>query len=149
MRAWITVISIAAVLVAGCARRPEATMTNNEDTRRAARRFYEIVNQAMRTGDMAALDRVIAPAAVDHDPVPGMAPGREGIKRAFADFRATFPDYRADVDDLLVEGDKAACRITGRMSHRGQEIAVHGIDILRFEGGLVVDRWGQFERLPE
>jgi len=53
------------------------------------------------------------------------------------------------VDDVIVEGDKAACRITGRMTHGGRAVVVHGIDILRFEAGALVDRWGQFERLPE
>jgi hypothetical protein len=27
-------------------------------------------------------------------------------------------------------------------------VTVHGIDILRFEAGLLVDRWGQFEKPP-
>jgi len=120
----------------------------DEDTRRAARRFYETLNQALATGDMALLDTVLAPGVVDHNPTPGMAPGRDGIKRAFAELRATFPDYRGSIDDLIADGDKAACRITGRMTRQGKEVAVHGIDILRFEGGLLVDRWGQFESPP-
>jgi ketosteroid isomerase-like protein len=120
----------------------------NEETRHAAHRFYDTVNEAMRTGNMALFDAVVALQAVDHDPVPGMAPGREGIKRAFAESRAIFLDYRGNVDDVIVEGDKAACRITGRMNYKGKEIVLHGIDILRVEGGLIVDRWGQFERPP-
>ena len=121
----------------------------NEDTRQAARRFYDAVNEVMRSGNTAPLDGVLAPQVVDHDPAPGMAPGRDGIKRAFGEFRVKFPDYRGTVEDMLAEGDKAACRITGRMTHNGKEVVVHGIDILRIENGLVVDRWGQFESPPQ
>jgi predicted SnoaL-like aldol condensation-catalyzing enzyme len=134
-------------VAASCAR-PGGSMTK-EDTRRAARRFYETLNQAMSSGDMGLLDAVLAPSVVDHDPTPGMAPGREGIKRAFAEFRAAFPDYHGSIDDLIVEDDKAACRITGQMTLRGQKMSVHGIDILRFDHGVLVDRWGQFENPPQ
>jgi predicted ester cyclase len=134
-------------LVAGCIPQTgEPTMT--EDTKRAARRFYETLNQAVRTGDMALLDSVLAPDVVDHNPTPDMAPGREGIKRAFAEFRATFPDFQTTVDDLIAEGDKAACRVTGRMTHQGKQVKRSGIDILLFHGGKLTDRWGQFESPP-
>jgi predicted SnoaL-like aldol condensation-catalyzing enzyme len=121
----------------------------NENTRQLARRFYEIVNQAMRTGDVGLFDSVLAPTAVDHDPTPGMAPGREGIKRAFAEVQQRFRDYRGEVQDIMVEGDKAACRVMARMTHRGKELTLRGIDILRFENGLLVERWGQFQTPPD
>src|SRR5260221_5587462 len=96
-------------LVAGCARGGEKkAMMTEEDTRQAARRFYETLNQAMRTGEMGLLDVILARNVVDHDPTPGMGPGREGIKHAFAEFRVKFPDYRAALDDLIVEGAKPA-----------------------------------------
>jgi hypothetical protein len=44
--------------------------------------------------------------------------------------------------------DKATCRVSGRMTVQGRELTLHGIDILRFEGGLLVERWGQFETPP-
>lgn len=118
------------------------------DTRRAAHRFYDAVNQAMTSGDMAVFDEVLAPNVVDHNPTPGMAPGRDGIRRAFAELRAAFPDYHATVEDVIVEGNKAACRITGRLIYAGREVSLHGIDILQFDGDVLVARWGQFEPLP-
>jgi predicted ester cyclase len=77
-----------------------------------------------------------------------MAPGRDGIRRAFAELRAAFPDYHATVEDVIVEGNKAACRITGRLIYAGREVSLHGIDILQFDGDVLVARWGQFEPLP-
>jgi steroid delta-isomerase-like uncharacterized protein len=127
-----------------------------DQTKANARRFYEHLNRAMRSGDMSELDAVIAPGAVDHDPVPGMKQGLEGIKAAFAEGRPAFPDTVFTVEDVVAEGDKAACRVSTRATHRGTFMGVPatgkvvtqtGIDILRFEGGKLVERWGRFDEL--
>lgn len=131
-------------------------MTHTEEIKRAAARFYERIGEAMRTGDLTLLDDVIAPDAIDHDPVPGQAPGREGIKKAFAEFRSAFPDLRATVEDMVAEGDEVACRVTVRMTHRGEflgiaatgrKVAQSGIDILRMVDGRLAERWGRFDDL--
>jgi steroid delta-isomerase-like uncharacterized protein len=131
-------------------------MSNADETKRAATRFYETLNEALRTGNMHLLDRVLAPNVIDHDPVPGQKPGREEIKRTFGEGRAAFPDTTITIDDILVEGDKAAVRVTNRMTHRGEFMGVPatgkqltqvGIDILRIENGVVAERWGQFDML--
>ena len=127
-----------------------------QETKRAAGRFYETVNEAMRTGDVALLDAVLAPDAVDHNPTPGQEPGRDGIKKAFAEFRAAFPDMRMSVLDMVAEEDKVACRIVTRMTHRGdfqgvratgRQVTLSGIDILRIANGAVAERWGEFDTL--
>jgi steroid delta-isomerase-like uncharacterized protein len=131
-------------------------MTQTEEIKRAAARFYERVNQAMQTGDVSLLDEVIARNAVDHNPIPGQAPGRAGIKKAFAEFRAAFPDMQMTVEDMIAEGDKVACRFTTRMTHRGdfqgipatgKQVTLSGIDILRFVDGMLAERWGEFDSL--
>jgi steroid delta-isomerase-like uncharacterized protein len=127
-----------------------------ERTKDDARRFYEHLNRAMKSGNLAELDAVIAPDAVDHNPVPGMKQGLEGIKAAFAEGRVAFPDLVVTVEDVLAEGDKAACRLRTRATHRGtfqgvpatgKVVTQTGIDILRFAGGKLVERWGQFDDL--
>ncbi len=131
-------------------------MTKTQDIKRAAARFYEKVNEAMSTGNTALLDEVVAPDAVDHNPVPGQAPGRDGIKKAFAEGRDAFPDMRMSVQDMVAEGDKVACRIVTRMTHRadfqgipatGKQVTMSGIDILRFVNGKIAERWGEFDNL--
>ena len=110
----------------------------------------------MRTGDMARLDERLAPNAVDHNPTPGQAPGRDGITQAFAEFQRALPDMQMRVEDMLAEGDKAACRLVSRMTHRGdfkniratgKAVTLSGIDILRIVNGMVVERWGEFDNL--
>jgi steroid delta-isomerase-like uncharacterized protein len=131
-------------------------MPETQEPKRLAARFYETVNEAVRTGNMALLDALLAPDAVDHNPTPGQGPGREGITLAFAEFRRAFPDMRMAVEDMLAEGDKVACRIVSRMTHRGdfqgiratgKAVTLSGIDILRFQHGQLVERWGEFDNL--
>lgn len=156
------ILGLAAALgVAGCTRasdtrgaaKGESTMklTTSDETRTAARRFYDVLNGALRTGDLAALEHVIAADAMDHNPVPGMKPGLAGIAEAFAGFRTVFPDAVFAVEDVVAEGDKAACRIRVRATHRGRFLGVDPtsrqvtwtvIDLLRFADGKLVERWG-------
>ena len=122
------------------------------DTQTAARRFYSTLEEAVRTGNVARLDDVIAPDAVDHHPDPDMKPGREGIKEAFAGLGGVFPDLRFDIEDVLVQGDKAALRVIAHGTQRGpflgfaptnREISYTVIDILRFTpDGRLIERWG-------
>jgi predicted ester cyclase len=159
---WLAVLTVTGLV--GCDRQDRqavtttggtgSSMAQNPDIKRAARRFYETVNEAMRTGNTGLLDQVIAGNAVDHNPVPGQSPGRDGIKRAFAEFRTAFPDMRTTVEDMVAEGDKVACRVTVRMTHRGtfqkvkptgKQVTLSGIDILRFVDGNLVERWGEFD----
>jgi steroid delta-isomerase-like uncharacterized protein len=107
-------------------------------------------------GNLALLDEIIAADVVDHNRDPGQGAGREGIKRAFAEFRKAFPDLRMTVEDMIAEGDKVACRFVSRMTHLGdfqgiratkKAIALSGIDIFRFAGGTIVERWGEFDKL--
>ena len=134
----------------------DRAMPQMPQVKHVAVRFYATVNDAMRTGNMALLDELLAPSAVDHNPTPGQAPGRDGIKKAFAEFRGAFPDMQMAVEDMLAEGDKVACRIVTRMTHRGEfqgipatgkAVTLSGIDILRIVDRRLVERWGEFDNL--
>jgi predicted ester cyclase len=136
--------------------RTNVDAVRSEQTKADARRFYEHLNRALKTGNIAELDAVIAPGAVDHNPVPGMKQGLEGIKAAFAEGRVSFPDLVFTVEDVIAEGDKAACRLSARATHRGtfqgvpatgKVVTQTGIDILRFVDGRLVERWGEFDAL--
>jgi steroid delta-isomerase-like uncharacterized protein len=129
---------------------------STDETRAAARRFYEVLNTAMRTGDMSVLDDVVAVDAVDHNPVPNMKPGRAGIAEAFLEMRAWFPDVTFTVEDVIADGDKAAVRFTIRGTHRGamqgiqptgKKVVLKVIDFHRFDGKQLQERWGESDRL--
>jgi steroid delta-isomerase-like uncharacterized protein len=105
---------------------------------------------ALNAGDLATLDELVAPGFVDRMPLPGVPPGRDGLKQVIAQFRAAFPDAHWTVEDLIAEGDKVAVRVTFRGTHRGElfgvpptgrQVTVPGIGIYRVVDGQIAEEW--------
>ncbi|MGW4727731.1 hypothetical protein ACWEQC_00770 [Streptomyces shenzhenensis] len=44
-----------------------------------------IAAQTACVGDLNALEEIVAPGSIDHDPAPGQVPGPEGHKSMFAE----------------------------------------------------------------
>ena len=119
----------------------------------AMRRIYELIN----AGDIDGFGGLLADGFVEHEDLPGFAPDREGVIAFFKMFTGGFPDLRMELDDVLLDGDKAVARVTATGTHRGEfmgmpatgrTVAVQVIDIMRFDGdGLVAEHWGVFDAL--
>lgn len=129
---------------------------NNQQNKDAARRVYDVFNQAIRTGNMSLIDEVLAADGIDHNPTPGQAPGVESVKQTFTMFRTAFPDLYFKVEEQIGEGDKVVSRIVTRGTHKGsfqgipatgKTVTQEGIDIVRLSNGKVVERWGVFDNL--
>jgi steroid delta-isomerase-like uncharacterized protein len=112
------------------------------------RRIYDMIN----SGDLSAVDDVIAADAVDHEAPPGVSNRGPAALRAFVEmFRGGFPDLRMTVDDMIAEGDRVAVRATMTGTHKGEfmgtpptgkQVSVLVIDIARFAGAKAVEHWG-------
>jgi predicted ester cyclase len=104
-----------------------------EDTRSLVYRVYEAINAK----DFAAMKELFAPDCISHAlEDAGIENGEEALKQV----SAAFPDQRFVVEDVLVEGNKAALRVT-----------IHGVpqqpppiimEIFRIENGQVAEVWG-------
>jgi len=107
------------------------------------------IYEAINTGDLALLDKFVAPGYVDHS--EGFQ-GVEPFKQQVAGFRAAFPDLHVSIDDLLLaDGGRFASRTTVTGTHTGdlmgmpatgRRISVEAVDIGRIEGGQAQERWG-------
>jgi steroid delta-isomerase-like uncharacterized protein len=120
-------------------------------TERSLRQTYHAIIAAVAAADQDALDHLIAEDIVDHDAVPGQAPGRAGIKYWVSMMHDAFADLTGVVEDTVVEGDKIAARVTWRGTHRGDFVGIPGtgarvdmqsVQILRFTDGLASEWWG-------
>lgn len=120
----------------------------SEDNRAQVRRFYE---EVIQNGNIAVLDEVAGPNIVDHNPTPGQAPGIEGVRQFFTTMFAAVTDRRVSVEQVIGEGDKVAALVSIRGKHTGElagippsgkEVVMRIADIVRFENGKVVERWG-------
>ena len=101
--------------------------------------------------DLATLERFFAPDVVSHNMPPGFPAGIEGVRRFFETFRDAFPDVTVRVDELVVEGDRAAVATTIEGTHTGEllgmaptgrRVAVTGIDLVRVRDGRIVEHRG-------
>ena len=67
------------------------------------------ITQAFNDGDLEALDELVAPDFVGHNPLsPDAIQGLEGLKGFFGAFRAAFPDIRHPSWTAIAEGDLVA-----------------------------------------
>jgi steroid delta-isomerase-like uncharacterized protein len=126
----------------------------SEENKAIVRRFSEPFEEFWRTGDVDALDEVLAPDFVYHQPMT--PPDREGFKQTLPMFRAAFPDMRYTIEDMIAEGDKVMDRIAWQATHQGEmmgipptgnTVRVTAIHMSRIAEGKIVERWGQPDNL--
>ncbi|OZC02717.1 ester cyclase [Rubricoccus marinus] len=105
---------------------------------------------AVTSGNLDALDDILAPTFVDHD--PGDYPGtREGVKAFFRDFRTAFPDLDLEIEQMHATDDWVVFRYTATGTHQGEfkghaptgkTFSAPAIQMGRWENGKCVERWG-------
>jgi predicted ester cyclase len=110
--------------------------SETETNKAVVRRLIEDVNE----GNLEVVDELFAP------------PAGEIARRAFADFRAAFPDWREDIVELVAEGDTVAGHFKCSGTHLGEFLGspptgkrFEGIDevyFLKFHDAKIVDFWG-------
>jgi predicted ester cyclase len=103
---------------------------------------------AWSAGDLEAASGLISPEC--------NGGGVEGFRRELQTFLLAFPDLQITLEDLLAENDRVATRVTMYGTHRGALFGVPATNknavmkanhIFRLEGGLIVQRYGQMDRL--
>lgn len=113
------------------------------------RRFYE---EVFNNHNVNAIDELCTSDFVDHTAMPGQGPGREGIKQSFAMFMPAFPDFHAEIEGMVAEGDVVVTRFSVTATHKSelmgvpatnQRVTFHGIDWLRLRDGKICEAWHQ------
>ena len=109
-------------------------------------RFVDTVNAQ----DYDALDALVYPDCLDHDPIPGQPPGIGGLKMSYQVFAATFPDIRFALEDLVAEDDLVVARgvLTGTNSGpfmgippTGREMRWTATRMFRIRDGKIAECW--------
>jgi steroid delta-isomerase-like uncharacterized protein len=116
----------------------------------AQRWFSEVMNE----GNEDVIDELCAENFVDHDPLPGTGPDRQGLHDFVKLIRSAFPDLETTVDEMIVEGDRIAVRSTFRGTHEGdfmgiaatgKKVEVSNYDFVRFENDQAAEHWGTID----
>ena len=114
-----------------------------------------LLTEAFFEGKYEVIDEIVAPDSVEHqNGAQGVGP--EATRRVASGLRASFPDLRLDIEDLVAAEDKVWVRVrghgtdTGGVAGRppsGKRIEVDVIDIVRFSDRRIVGHWGVADRL--
>jgi steroid delta-isomerase-like uncharacterized protein len=131
---------------------------STEANKELVRRYYDEVHNR-RNYDR--IEELVTPDFKEHDPLPGQAAGREGMKDRERMLAANL-DVRFTVEDIIAEGEKVVVRWRNHGTHigeflgippTGKEFSVEGINVYRVldgklaEGWSVVDVFGQLLQL--
>ena len=117
----------------------------------------EMVELFNHTGNLDAVEEIIAPDYVSYEPTSGQTRGIEGARQFAATFRQAFPDLENTIDDMVAEGDKVVVRFKARGTHDGETEAfgpatgrrmeITGITIKRVSEGKIAEAWTNFDAL--
>jgi steroid delta-isomerase-like uncharacterized protein len=113
------------------------------------KRFY---TEVLGGGNLALIDELVSDDFVDHDPMAGQSPSKDGVSFFVNTMRKAFPDLKATVmEPALVDGNMEARYVVLTGTHQGELMGVaatgrrvefSGIDIIRIDDGKVVEHWG-------
>jgi serine phosphatase RsbU (regulator of sigma subunit)/predicted ester cyclase len=135
--------------------RRETPVSAEEYNKALIRRFLE----AHAKGNLAAVEETLAPSFVNHNPLPGQKPDREGYLRSFTEYHAAFANSRYAIEKQLAEGNEVMTSFTASASHdrgewmdlvpSGKGFEAQLILVHRIVGGKITDEWSQGSGLAE
>jgi predicted ester cyclase len=120
-------------------------MANHNEARHPIPSASEVMNrfgnEVLNEKNFAAIDEIAAEDFVELDPLPGQAPGREGLKAFLATVSfPAFPDQRWVTDEQIIEGDTVVSRFTMYGTHRGDFMGIPATGRSIAVKGVVIDR---------
>lgn len=116
--------------------------------------YRRLIEEGFNQGNLAVVDELVSPLAHEHQ--RGSRDGIEGTKGTINYLRAAFPDFKITIDEVVASGDKVWARQRGGGTNLGS-FAGHPptginaytdvIDVVRIEGGKIVEHWGVPDQL--
>lgn len=112
--------------------------------------------EVIKAKNVDAIDDLVAGDFVDHDPAPDQGPGPAGLKDFWKAFHGASSDLVVEVDRLVADDDCVAIAYRASGTHdgdflgipaTGRSFEVRGLQIGRFEDGMLVERWGSSDQL--
>jgi steroid delta-isomerase-like uncharacterized protein len=118
----------------------------SERNKQVARRFIGV----FETGETGVLNEVVVEDVIDHNPLPGQKPGRDGLVDAVLKFRIAFPDMRITITQQVSEGDLVVQTGIFEGTNSGElfgmpatnkTAVVSWMDMYRMQNDKIVEAW--------
>jgi steroid delta-isomerase-like uncharacterized protein len=156
----LAVVSLIAALSAGCQNQASTTGSQGATAANAQGEANKALVQSfmeqLAQGDTTKVDSMVAETFVEHQMLPGMMPGRAGLKAMIAGFHTSFPDLKTTVHDISADGDKVwmYSSMSGTMKGdfmgmkpTGKSFDVEAFDLVRIADGKFVEHWGTMDAM--
>lgn len=116
------------------------------------RLFAEVWNK----GNLRVAGEIFSYDYIMHDPNIKHEPGIQSYEHHVTQVRATFPDIKFTIEDLVEEGNKVVVRWKAEGTHKaeflgvpdtGKRVTVTGVTVTRISGGKVAESWANWNAL--
>ena len=110
--------------------------------------FLPLMEEVFNQGNYDVADDLVAENFYNHE-APD-SPGPEGFKASARWLRTAFPDYHAELRELVVDGDLLVARLMVSGTHQGsfmgvpptgRSFSVQHMHMYRVEGGKLAEHW--------
>ena len=129
-----------------------AKQMSREDVKALVSKYIE---EVWNSADLKAFDELTRSEYAYH--LGGQEPrDKAAMQRFLKDVHLAFPDWRVQIQDLVVEGGTVAVRWTGRATHQetfqgipptGKRISVCGINVYLIRNARIAREWEQMDSL--
>jgi steroid delta-isomerase-like uncharacterized protein len=129
-----------------------ASNMSTDSNKAVIRRYYE---EVLNSGNVDALQDIAVNEYDEHDPLPGQANGREGLRQRVEMLRNALQPHFT-LEDVVAEYDTVVVRWINRgalvgpilgLPPNGKSFAIAGIDIHRLRDGKMAEHWHVVDQL--
>jgi steroid delta-isomerase-like uncharacterized protein len=117
--------------------------------------YRHYIEELWNKRDQSAVERYLAPNYVEHN--NNLPPGRDGRWGFVSKVLTAFPDYHAEIQEVVAEGDRAVARVQWTGTQDGpyeghppthNKLVFSTADFFRFENGKIAEHWDVVNVLP-
>jgi ketosteroid isomerase-like protein len=102
--------------------------------------------ECWNTGKLDDIDNLLSADFIRHEPeMGGGATGKKEYKQTVNRYRSSLSDFHTEVIDMIEQGDKLAFRFKTSGRRGNAPFIFEGVNILRIEGGKIVEDWVYFD----
>jgi len=146
------------LVLAGCVLAAALSPARAADVEANKELYRHYIEDLWNKKDPTAVDRYVAHDYVDHNPNPIYRPsGFEGRKRFVATVLTAFPDYHAEIQEVVAEGDRVVARVEFTGTNDGpyegrppthNKLRFSTADFFRIADGKIAEHWDVVNVLP-
>ena len=141
-------------MLVGCAVAAVVSPARAADSEANKASYRSYIEQLWNKRDQSAVERYLAPDYVEHN--KNLPPGRDGRWGFVSKVLTAFPDYHAEVQEILAEGDRVVARVQWTGTQDGpydgrppthNKLVFSTADFFRFENGKIAEHWDVVDSL--